>query len=250
VPTLDGSSVSPPAPSPATRRSGPSRDRLVARAPSLARRPSRTASRLALCASLALASSSCTPQGDPAIGASGFMDAFDRDELGDAWLNTGAGWRIQDGQLTIRNCRNRPLWLQRVLPRDVRIEFDVRSESPEGDIKVEVFGDGSSRATTESYTATSYVVIFGGWGNSLNVLARMDEHGADRVVGARQRVEMGRTYHVRVERRATRITVWIDDQEIMSMDDPRPLEGRGHDHFAFNDWQAELWFDNLTIAAL
>lgn len=192
----------------------------------------------------------CTPQGDPAIGRDGFGDDFDRAELGEHWHDTGAGWRIVDGQLTVRNARNRPLWLRRALPRDVRIEFDARSESPEGDIKVEVFGDGSSRATTESYTATSYVVIFGGWGNSLNVLARMDEHGADRVVGPRRRVEPGRTYHFRIERRGSRITAWVDDEELVSMDDPDPLEGRGHDHFAFNDWQAELWFDNLRITPL
>lgn len=199
---------------------------------------------------LALVVAACTPQGDPAIGPEGLSDDFEREELGELWHNTGASWRIVDGQLNIRNARNRPLWLRRTLPRDVRIEFDVRSESPEGDIKVEVFGDGSSRATTESYTATSYVVIFGGWGNSLNVLARMDEHGADRVVGARRRVEMGRTYRMRIERRGSRITVWVDDEELMSMDDPRPLEGSGHDHFAFNDWQAELWFDNLRITPL
>ncbi|AKF09197.1 family 16 glycoside hydrolase [Sandaracinus amylolyticus] len=192
----------------------------------------------------------CTPQGDPGIGAEGLTDDFEREELGDLWHNTGASWRIVDGQLNIRNARNRPLWLRRTLPRDVRIEFDVRSESPDGDIKVEIFGDGSSRATTESYTATSYVVIFGGWSNSMNVLARMDEHGADRVVGARRRVEPGRTYRMRIERRGSRITAWVDDEELVSMDDPRPLEGPGHDHFAFNDWQVELWFDNLRITPL
>lgn len=199
-------------------------------------------------ASLALAG--CTPQGDPGIGPEGLSDDFEREDLGDLWHNTGASWRIVDGRLNIRNARNRPLWLRRTLPRDVRIEFDVRSESPEGDIKVEIFGDGSSRATTESYTATSYVVIFGGWGNSMNVLARMDEHGADRVVGARRRVEMGRTYRMRIERRGSRITAWVDDEELVSMDDPRPLEGPGHDHFAFNDWQAELWFDNFRVTPL
>ncbi|MDQ3037928.1 MAG: DUF1080 domain-containing protein [Myxococcota bacterium] len=192
----------------------------------------------------------CTPQGDPGVGPEGFTDDFEREELGDTWHNTGASWRIVDGQLNIRNARNRPLWLSRTLPRDVRIEFDVRSESPEGDIKVEVFGDGSSRATTESYTATSYVIIFGGWGNTTNAIARMDEHAPDRVVGARRPVVPGRTYRMRIERVGSRITAWVDDEELVSMDDPRPLAGTGHDHFAFNDWQAELWFDNLRITPL
>lgn len=201
-------------------------------------------------AALALAGLACTPQGDPAVGPQGFTDDFDREELGDHWYNTGATWRIVDGQLNVRNARNRPLWLRRVLPRDSRIEFDIRSESPDGDIKCEVYGDGTSRATTESYTATSYVIIFGGWHNALDVIARMDEHGADRAEHRSQGVEPGRTYHMRIERQGNRVTSWVDDQQLATMDDSSPLEGRGHDHFAFNDWQAELWIDNLRITPL
>jgi hypothetical protein len=198
----------------------------------------------------ALACFGCTPLGDPGIGPEGFRDGFDREELGDDWNNTGANWRIEDGALSIRGARNRPLWLRRVLPRDVRIEFDVRSESPDGDIKVEVFGDGESRATTESYTATSYVVIFGGWGNSLNVLARMNEHGDDRVEGPRRPVEPGRRYHMRIERSGNRIAAWVDDELLVEMTDDDPLEGRGHDHFGFNDWNAQIYFDDLVITPL
>ena len=204
------------------------------------------------CRSLALLVTlgACTPQGDPAIGSDGFSDDFERSQLGELWHNTGGPYQIRDGQLRVRGARNKPLWLRRVLPRDVRIEVDVKSTSEDGDIKLEVFGDGVSKAESESYTATSYVIIFGGWGNSTNVLARMDEHGADRVVGRPLRVEAGRTYRLKVERRANTITFWIDDQEIASMEDSEPLEGRGHDHFAFNNWQSDLWFDNLRITPL
>jgi len=34
------------------------------------------------------------------------------------------------------------------------------------------------------------------------------------------------------------------------MSDPNPLQGRGHDHFGFNNWQSDLWFDNLKITPL
>ncbi|MFK7987314.1 MAG: family 16 glycoside hydrolase [Sandaracinaceae bacterium] len=192
----------------------------------------------------------CTPQGDPAIGPEGFTDNFDREDIGDDWHNTGGRYRIEDGVLNVRGARNRPLWLRRRLPRDVRIEFDVRSESPQGDIKVEVFGDGSSRATSESYTATSYVVIFGGWNNSMNIIARMDEHADDRAVGPRRPVESGRTYRMRIERQGERVAAYVDDELLAEMTDDEPLEGRGHDHFAFNDWEADLWFDNLSIQPL
>lgn len=203
----------------------------------------------AICALLCLATS-CTPLGDPKLSAAGFEDNFDRRSLGANWNNTGGPFRIRDGELRIRGARNRPLWLRRKLPHDVRIEFDVRSESPDGDIKVEVFGDGRSKAESTSYTATSYVVIFGGWHNQLNVLARMDEHAKDRVVGPRWPVEQGHTYHMKIERRGATITAWADDHQLATMNDPDPLYGAGHDHFAFNNWETDVAFDNLKIEAL
>lgn len=213
-------------------------------------RPSPVPVATAFAALLTLSTLACTPQGDPGIGPDGFRDTFEGAELAKHWNNTGGAYTVRDGKLRIQNARNRPLWLRRTLPRDVRIEFDVRSNSTEGDIKCEVFGDGVSKATEASYTATSYVVIFGGWKNQLNVLARLDEHGDDRVVGKAQKVVQGQTYHMKIERRGATIAAWVDGQPLVSMTDPDPLEGPGHDHFAFNNWQAELWFDNLVISPL
>ncbi|MFT5358425.1 MAG: hypothetical protein ACI9KE_005663, partial [Polyangiales bacterium] len=170
--------------------------------------------------------------------------------LGDVWHNTGGPYEFRDGWLHVRGARNKPLWLRRVLPRNVRIELDVKSMSPEGDIKIEVFGDGTSRAESESYTATSYVIIFGGWDNSTNLIARMDEHADDRAMGPARRVEMDQVYHLKIERNGDNITAWVDGEELASMDDADPLEGRGHDHFAFNNWQSDLYFDNLVITPL
>lgn len=202
-----------------------------------------------ICAAGALVAA-CTPQGDPGIGPEGYEDRFERSDLGPDWNNTGGPYALRDGMLRVKGARNRPLWLRRTLPRDVRVSFDVRSDSPEGDIKVELFGDGVSKAEKASYTATSYVVVFGGWNNSKNVIARMDEHGHDRVVGPAYKVVQGKTYPVKIERRGATLKAWVDGHELATMTDPEPLEGPGHDHFAFNNWQAELWFDNLRIEPL
>jgi hypothetical protein len=196
-----------------------------------------------------LASSACVPRGDPSLGDR-FSDDFERSDVGPMWRNTGGAYSITDGKLHVKAARNKPLWLRRTLPRDVSIEFDVRSDSPEGDIKVEVYGDGVSKAEKASYTATSYVVIFGGWSNTKNVLARLDEHGQDRVIGAVRKVEKGRTYHMKIERKGDTISAWVDGQLLVRLVDEDPLWGPGHDHFAVNNWQSELWFDNLKITAL
>ena len=206
----------------------------------------RDAIRLGLCAA---ALWGCTPQGDPGLGA-GFSDDFERAELGESWHNTGGPYRIRDGMLHVRGARNKPLWLRRSLPRDVRIEVDVRSDSPDGDIKLEMFGDGVSKAETTSYTASGYVVIFGGWKNSKNLIARLDEHGDDRTVGPAHKVVPRKTYRMKIERRGATITAWVDDHQLATMTDADPLFGHGHDHFAFNNWQSELWFDNLSITPL
>jgi hypothetical protein len=197
-----------------------------------------------------LAAAACTPQGDPGLGPEGFSDDFERSELGDAWNDTGGNFQVRDGALKVQGARNKPLWLRRRLPHNVSIEFDAKSDSADGDIKVEIFGDGVSKAEAASYTATSYVLIFGGWRNSLNVLARMNEHGDDRVVGPELKVVPGRTYHMKIERRGATITAWVDGRKLLELTDPEPLTGPGHDHFAFNNWQAPLTFDNLRVKPL
>lgn len=194
--------------------------------------------------------SGCTPQGDPALSQHGFRDGFDRTELGEAWFNTGGPYRIHGGRLQVQGARNRPLWLRRTLPAEVRVEFDARSESRDGDIKFELFGDGSSKATSDSYVASGYVMVLGGWHNTLNIIARRDEHGADRAVGAPLRVQPNRTYRIACERRKNHLKFWVDDTLVVEMTDPNPLQGRGQDHFAVNNWESQVSFDNLVIQPL
>src|SRR5262249_51764292 len=116
-----------------------------------------------------------------------------------------------------------------------------------GDIKLEVWGDGKSAATEASYTASSYVFIFGGWHNQLSALCRMNEHGADRKVRSDPRVEKGRRYHFRIARKGGHIDWQVDGRPFLAFDDAAPLDGPGHAYLGFNDWEAELHFDNLKI---
>lgn len=179
-----------------------------------------------------------------------FHDDFERAEVGANYRNTGAGYQLVSGKLNIRGARNRPLWLKKKLPRDAVIEVKVMSRSPEGDIKVEAWGDGQSYATTDSYLATSYVFIMGGWGNSISALCRLDEHGGDRKTRSDARVEMGRTYHFKIQRKGRLVEWFVDEKPFLSFDDPQPLEGDKHSYFGFNNWESDLYFDDLKIRPL
>ncbi|BDG08133.1 DUF6250 domain-containing protein [Anaeromyxobacter paludicola] len=176
-----------------------------------------------------------------------YQDRFDRARLGPGWFTTGGHWRIVKGELLSPGPKNNPLWLELRLPRDVAIEFDARSETGTGDragdIKFEVFGDGRNHAS-------GYVCIFGGWGNQISAIARLDEHGRDRVERSDRKVQIGRTYHMRLERRGRTLRWLVDGAPFLSFDDAAPLEGPGHDRFGFSGWEADVYFDDLRIAPL
>ncbi len=190
-----------------------------------------------------------------------FTDDFERAELGTDWLALSESWRIEAGRLCARGARNRGAWLLRRLPTDARIEFDAVALSDDGDLKVELWGDGRSGATGLSYSdATSYIAILGGWKNSQHVFARLDEHGEDRIalpVDPASRdpksgpVVAQRPYRFRFERRQGNMLTWsVDGVLLVELVDDEPLAGAGHEHFAFNDWTAPVCFDNLSIVPL
>ncbi len=208
----------------------------------------------------------------PVTASVPYADDFSNpDTVEKNYFSTGGLWRTVNGELLSPGVKNNPLWLRASLPQDVAVEFDARSVSPEGDLKVEIFGDGTDHAS-------GYVLIHGGWNNSLSVMARLDEHGPSiqsleaearrrggsdlvstgvvtkdsrwRVEANPYPVQVGRTYHWRIERKGSRISWFIDGNKFMELSDPFPLAGKGHDRFAFSSWEAQLYFDNLKIQPL
>lgn len=230
-------------------------------------------------AALAGAPAGCLAEGPPTVSSRGFAtetaavppidppldgvfeDSFERSVLGPDWLALSPAWRIEDGRLCASGARNRGVWLRRTLPRDARIEVTAIAGSESGDLKIELWGDGRSGASGSTYDdATSYLAIFGGWRNGRHVLARLDEHGEDRTELAveaaaedprRRPVTAQQPYRFRFERRDGRTLRWeVDGVLMFELPDDEPLEGAGHDHVAFNDWDAPVCFDDLRIEPL
>jgi hypothetical protein len=170
-----------------------------------------------------------------------FEDDFSGESVGPHWSTGFEGWRQEDGELLVQGARNDALWLSEPLPERFRVTFTARSDSEEGDLKFEILGDGQ---THES----GYVGIFGGWNNRLNIIARLDEHGDDRHVGAfGQSVEPGRTYEMAVVRTDHRLRWYVDGEHFLTYDDPEPLGGEGHRHFGFNNWNSPVRFGALRV---
>ena len=172
-----------------------------------------------------------------------FADNFNRDALGKFW-KADWGWRIVNGEVFTSGSQNQqPLWLKARLPEHAVIEFDVRSESSEGDIKFEIYGDGRNHAS-------GYILIFGGWKNTISCIARLDEHGADRQEIKRPGlVKQGKSYHMKVVRKDKTLHWYVDGKMFLDYFDSEPLAGPGHDRLAFNSWATQLYFDNLHVRA-
>lgn len=193
--------------------------------------------------------------GEPKTGQSAsegrklvFEDDFERSSLGSDWRrgegeDGGGEWRIVDGEVRGSQIRNDPLWLTRPLPQNVRIEFEARALNDDGDIKVEVFGDGR---THES----GYILIFGGWNNKLDVIARLDEHGQDRKARPTRSVEPKTNYEMAIERTGNAVKWYVDGEHFMTYEDTDPLRGRDHRYFAFNNWVAPVAFDDVKVYRL
>lgn len=207
---------------------------------------------LAMMVVAGLASGACKPAEDPNALKAAWQDAFDRPTLGTDWKDTSDGkWTVQDGALHGQDAYNHPVWLNKPLPRNVRIELDIWTPSPEGDLKVEVFGDGKTfDPDGKNYMASSYVLIFGGWNNTQSKIARKDEHRAQDPARSDAKVTPNQRYHWQVERRENTLTWLMDGKPFLSFTDDDALRGPGHDHFGVGNWKSPVFLDNLTITPL
>lgn len=176
-----------------------------------------------------------------------YEDGFTGEALSPMWFMSGPGARLEAGHLHTEGLKNHPVWLKVPLPDHVEIEFDTWSTSDEGDIKFELAGDGKSAATTANYRPTGYVFVFGGWNNRRSVLARLDEHDPDRITRADKKVNPNQRYHMKITRLGANIVWEVDGKMHLRFNDPEPLAGRGHEHFAFGGWESPVNFDNLVI---
>ena len=187
-----------------------------------------------------------------------FQDNFERSQFGPKWRLESRGWRITEGGVTNTSARNKGVWLLEKLPQgDLRIEFSVTSTAFEktqkdgqkkrvfpGDIKCEAFNK-------EPTHQTGYIFIFGGWNNTVNRIARLEEHGtgpgAHVADGKRLAVKADHAYRMKIVRIGNTMAWFADDQLLVQMTDGELIRGA---HFGFNNWEAHLRFDDLAVYSL
>ncbi|MCB9740561.1 MAG: hypothetical protein H6747_14960 [Deltaproteobacteria bacterium] len=177
-------------------------------------------------------------------GSKVFTDDFERSELGSDWQVAHAGeWDIEAGRLRANKVevygdRNKGVWLLRRLPEKVRVEFDAEVISAKGDVKCEVFGEKPAHET-------GYSLIFGGWNNTINTIARKGEHEPERVVQVPHTpVQSRKRYHWAIVRNDDVVRWYVDGAFFLAYDDPKPVKGS---FFGFNNWLSDIRFDNLEV---
>lgn len=184
-------------------------------------------------------------------GLSGGTLLFEEDfEHGlDNWISDSSNWKTVDGRLFTgeRPNDNRGIWLANFdLPRNFRVEFDAtavkgRTSEFEGDIKCEFGGHTKEHGS-------GYIVIFGGWKNTVSTIAKHNEHGEGRLAtDTKVKVEEGRTYRFQIIRLEKEIK-WFLDSKLMLRVTDREIETGPV--FGFNNWNSRVYFDNLKVFAL
>ncbi|MCA9514114.1 MAG: hypothetical protein KC635_04165 [Myxococcales bacterium] len=175
-----------------------------------------------------------------------FEDDFERAELGEGWQVESPDWKIVGGWLHSTRPENKGAWLMTQLPKGSwRVEFLARSEplpdgSFPGDLKCEVAADKPEHQG-------GYIVINGGWNNSLDVIARKDEHGKDRLAQAAAPVKPSVAYKWAIVKHEGTLYWFRDGELLMTYADDKPIDGR---YFGFNNWATQAYFDALKIYAL
>jgi len=110
----------------------------------------------------------------------------------------------------------------------------------EGDIKCEFGG-------AEPKHIAGYVMIFGGWKNSLNTIARLEEHTGRMVTDTRRKIEADKNYRISLVRLGNDIKWFIDGKPFLSARDEAVLTGG---NFGFNNWNSRFYVDNLKVFKL
>ncbi len=173
-----------------------------------------------------------------------FEDNFERADLGSDWVAAQPGeWDIDNGRLRanlvkVYDDRNQGVWLQRRLPLQARITFEAEVMSPTGDVKCEVF---ARKAAHE----TGYSIIFGGWDNTINTIARLGEHESDRKIQApHTKVQSRKRYKWAVVRTDSVVRWYVDGVFMLAYEDGAKVDGP---FFGFNNWTSDVRFDNLQV---
>lgn len=166
----------------------------------------------------------------------------------DRWSNASGNWRIEKGRLFSGDKaeENQGLWLKEaLLPANVRVEFDAESVKGnnkvfQGDMKFEFGGDKPQHLS-------GYIVIFGGWKNSLSTIAKNEEHTGRLVIDTAKKVVEGKKYHVAFVRYGKELRWYLDGELFMQVKDKDVLGGGV---FGFNNWDSRFFVDNLKIFKL
>ncbi len=203
-----------------------------------------------------------------------FKETFDYPDgtLPSMWWSEGCPAQIRDGRLFVDadtvSFRAATVWLDKSLSGNVRIEFDVHivSSSDKAD-NINCFfmysdpGGSDLRSTSPSRACGTYTLYhqMNGYiftnvanGKEANVRFRLRDNPGFHLIRENYsgQIEIGKTYHVKIEKKDDRLQYWTNGKRIINTVDKsfNPIYENGL--FGFRTWHTSLWWDNLVITQL
>jgi len=156
-------------------------------------------------------------------------------------------WEIRDGWLVCdarqTSSTRSILWLSRILPPSVQLEFEAECLDKPGEILCFLGGDG------QSYSG--YEITVGGQGNKRVAVYKSakdgDESAHERLGRENFKLDRERAYAIKLRKYRGSFRVYVNGDLLVSVSDEKPIEDSAHRYFGFSTVGNLVRFDNLKI---
>jgi len=153
---------------------------------------------------------------------------------------------IVDGQLFVDGRAPQLLIYRKPIHGDIRLEFDVRQEGDSLN-DVSCFFAAKTNADPRKIPRSGYEIIHSGVNNTQDVIRRESE---ELLRNRSIPLISGVTYRVVVERVERQISVWVNSDKIMEVEDLSPIRSPENHVLGLLGWKGKTYWDNIKLFKL
>ncbi|MFH0954243.1 MAG: protein kinase [Verrucomicrobiota bacterium] len=162
------------------------------------------------------------------------------------WQVCGGYGSIEGGEMRLYGGEPQTLLFRKPLMGDVRIEFECHQESIYLN-DIACFISAIRSGNWREIPSSGYEFKYGGFSNSVNVLARSDKRLWSASASPLVR---GKKFRVMAERVGPRLRMVVNDQEIFRVTDTDPLSGSDRTAVGVHGWMADTRYSSIRVYSL